>query len=124
MMTAFGARTNPIPVGGTAEFSGVLTESFTRPRVEGTFVADDLRAFDVTWGRGQAALVIQNSYVDVTDGRVEKGGGLVAVGGRSRSVFRGETAAKRSTRASASVHGRQKTSSRRSTSRTTTCRAR
>ena len=82
MMTAFGARTNPIAVGGTAEFSGVLTESFSRPRVEGTFVAEDLRAFDVMWGRAQAALVIQNSYVDVTNGRVEKGGGLVAVGGR------------------------------------------
>ena len=82
MMTAFGARTNAIAVGGTAEFSGVLTESFTRPRVEGTFVADNFRAFDVTWGRAKAALVIQNSYVDVTDGQVEKGGGLVVVGGR------------------------------------------
>ena len=72
MMTAFGAPTNAITVGGTAEFSGVMTESLGRPRVEGTFVADDLRAFDVNWGKGEAALVIQNSYADVTGGRMQK----------------------------------------------------
>ena len=82
VMTAFGARTNAIAVGGTAEFSGVMTESLGRPRVEGTFVAEDMRAFDVTWGKGQAALVIQNSYVDVTGGRMEKDGGEIAVDGR------------------------------------------
>ncbi|HKY22096.1 MAG TPA: translocation/assembly module TamB domain-containing protein [Vicinamibacterales bacterium] len=82
MMTAFGARTNPITVGGTAEFSGVMTESLGRPRVEGTFVAENMRAFDVTWGKGRAALVIQNSYVDVTGGRMEKDGGAIAVDGR------------------------------------------
>ncbi len=75
MMTAFGAPTNPITVGGTAEFSGVMTESLSRPRVEGHFVAEDMRAFDVNWGNGEAGLVIQNSYVDVTGGRMEKDGG-------------------------------------------------
>ena len=82
MMTAFGARTNPITVGGTAEFSGVMTESLGRPRVEGTFAAEGMRAFDVTWGKGSAALVIQNSYVDVAGGRMEKDGGAIAVDGR------------------------------------------
>ena len=81
-MTAFGAPTNPITVGGTAEFSGVMTEALGRPRVEGTFVADDLRAFDVNWGRGEAALVIQNSYADVTGGRMPKEDGEIVVDGR------------------------------------------
>ena len=82
MMTAFGAPTKPITVGGTAEFSGVMTESLNRPRVEGHFVAEDMRAFDVNWGEGEAGLVIQNSYVDVTAGRMQKDGGEIVVDGR------------------------------------------
>ena len=82
MMTAFGAPTNPITVGGTAEFSGVMTEALNRPRVEGHFTAEDMRAFDVTWGNGEAGLVIQNSYVDVTGGRMQKASGDIVVNGR------------------------------------------
>jgi translocation and assembly module TamB len=82
IMTAFGAPTNAITVGGRAEFSGVLTESLTRPRVEGTFSAEDLRAFDVNWGTGEAALVIQNSYADVSNGRMRKDAGEIGVNGR------------------------------------------
>jgi hypothetical protein len=82
MMTAFGAPTNPITVGGTAEFSGVMTESLGRPRVEGHFVAQGMRAFDVDWGDGEAGLVIQNSYADVTGGRMRKDGGDIVVDGR------------------------------------------
>jgi hypothetical protein len=82
MMTAFGAPTNAITVGGSAEFSGVMTEALSKPRVEGHFVAEDMRAFDVNWGNGEASLVIQNSYVDVTGGRMQKEGGDIAVNGR------------------------------------------
>ena len=82
MMTAFGAPTNAIAVGGTAEFSGVMTEALNRPRVEGQFVAEDMRAFDVTWGDGGADLVIQNGYVDVTGGRMHKDEGEIVVNGR------------------------------------------
>ena len=82
LMTAFGAPTNAIAVGGTAEFSGVMTESLGRPRVEGTFEAENLRAFDVNWGTGRAGLVIQNAYAEVTDARMQKAGGEVFVNGR------------------------------------------
>ena len=82
MMTAFGAPTNPITVGGSAEFAGVLTESLNRPRVEGHFTAEDMRAFDVNWGNGEAGLVIQNSYADVSGGRMQKDGAEIAVNGR------------------------------------------
>jgi translocation and assembly module TamB len=82
MMTAFGSPTNAVSVGGSAEFSGTMFESLQRPRVEGTFVAENLKAFDVDWGTGKAGLVIQNSYVDVTGGRMEKDGAVVAVDGR------------------------------------------
>ena len=82
IMTAFGAPTKPITIGGTAEFAGVMTESLGRPRVEGTFTADNLRAFDVNWGRSEAALVVQNSYADVTSARMQKAGGEIAINGR------------------------------------------
>ena len=82
IMTAFGAPTNAITVGGSAEFSGVMTESIGRPRVEGNFVAENLRAFDVEWGSGAAGLVIQNSYTDVTGGRMRKDSGEIVVDGR------------------------------------------
>jgi hypothetical protein len=82
MMTAFGAPTKPITVGGTAEFSGVMTEALNRPRIEGHFVARDMRAFDVNWGAGEAGLVIQNSYVDVTGGRMQKESAEIVVDGR------------------------------------------
>ncbi|RPI54747.1 MAG: hypothetical protein EHM55_09915 [Acidobacteria bacterium] len=82
VMTAFGAPTNAITVGGSAEFSGVMTEAIGRPRVEGNFVAEDLRAFDVDWGSGEADLVIQNSYADVAGGRMRKADGEIVVNGR------------------------------------------
>jgi hypothetical protein len=82
IMTAFGAPTTAIAVGGSAEFAGTMTESLGRPRVEGTFEGEHMRAFGVDWGRGQAGLVIQNSYVDVTGGRMEKAGGEIVVDGR------------------------------------------
>ena len=59
-----------------------MTEALSRPRVEGHFVAEDMRAFDVNWGNGEAGLVIQNSYTDVTAGRMAKDGGEIAVNGR------------------------------------------
>jgi translocation and assembly module TamB len=82
MMTAFGAPTNAIAVSGTAEFSGTMVGALSRPRVEGTFVAEHLRAFDTDWGTGKAGLVIENSYVDVKGGRVEKDRGEIVVDGR------------------------------------------
>lgn len=82
VMTAFGAPTTAISVGGSADFTGTMLESLTRPRVEGVFETDNLRAFDVNWGSGRAGLVIQNSYVDVAGGRVRKNGGEIQVDGR------------------------------------------
>src|SRR5207247_939193 len=41
------------------------------PRVEGEFSSEDLRAFDTLWGAGDAHIVVENSYVRVTDGSVK-----------------------------------------------------
>jgi TamB, inner membrane protein subunit of TAM complex len=82
IMTAFGAPTAAISVGGTADFAGTMLESLKRPRVEGLFLGENMRAFDVTWGTSRAGLVIQNSYVDVAGGRVQRDGGEILVDGR------------------------------------------
>ena len=40
IMTAFGAPTGAIDIGGRGEFDGVMLESFSKPRIEGHFVGD------------------------------------------------------------------------------------
>ncbi len=73
IMTNFGARTGPVAFGGRGEFDGGMTGPFRKPRVEGVFTGEDLRAWDTLWGDGSANIVIENSYVTVTDGVIRKG---------------------------------------------------
>jgi len=67
IMTAFGAPTGAVPVGGAGQFDGVMLLGFTKPRIEGTFTGENMRAWDTTWGRGTAKLVIENSYVMISE---------------------------------------------------------
>ncbi len=48
IMTAFGARTGAIPIGGFGTFDGVMLNEFRRPRIEG----DVRRRADARVGRG------------------------------------------------------------------------
>jgi translocation and assembly module TamB len=73
IMTDFGAKTGPVAFGGRGEFDGSMTGPFKRPRVEGVFAGEDLRAWDTLWGDGSARIVVENSYVTVTDGLIRKG---------------------------------------------------
>src|SRR6185369_3178290 len=82
IMTAFGAPTGAIDIGGRGEFDGVMTESFSKPRIEGHFSGDRMRAWDTLWGRGTADLVIQNSYVDISNSTIEKDGSTIRAQGR------------------------------------------
>ncbi|HMC77759.1 MAG TPA: translocation/assembly module TamB domain-containing protein [Vicinamibacterales bacterium] len=82
IMTAFGAPTGAIDIGGRGEFDGVLYESFSRPRIEGRFVGDRMRAWDTIWGHGVADLVIQNSYVDIKKSVIERDGSRIDAEGR------------------------------------------
>ena len=75
-MTAFGSPTGAVPVGGSGQFDGVMLLGFTKPRIEGTFTGDRMRAWDTVWGHGTAKVVIENGYAIVsesviTDGRSE-----------------------------------------------------
>lgn len=82
VLTAFGARTRAIPVDGYGTFDGVMLGAFRRPRIEGTFVGEQIRAFDVTWGSVSGDAVIENAYADVEDVRVTSGDSTMAVNGR------------------------------------------
>ena len=82
IMTAFGAPTGAVAIGGTGEFDGVMLEAFTRPRIEGTFSGDGMRAWDVNWGSGRAKLVIENSYVFISESVVNAGASEIRADGQ------------------------------------------
>jgi translocation and assembly module TamB len=73
IMSDFGSPTGPVPFAGRGEFDGVMTGAFRSPRVEGVFSGEDLRAFDTLWGAGRARIVVENRYVNVTNGSVKLG---------------------------------------------------
>ncbi len=75
VITAFGSQTRTISVGGYGEFTGRMVNSFRRPRIEGAFTGEQVRAFDVVWGRASGQVVVDNGYVDVTSGLVTKADG-------------------------------------------------
>ncbi len=83
IMSNFSHPMGAIEVGGRGTFDGALTKSFNAPRIEGRFASDAMRAWGVVWGRATGAIAIENSYLDVTDGRIEyTGGGRVLTSGR------------------------------------------
>lgn len=82
MMTAFGSRTNTVPIGGYGTFDGVMLNSFRRPRIEGTFSGGRMRAWDVVWGSARGDVVIENSYVDVKDVVMSSGDSTIHADGR------------------------------------------
>ena len=81
IMTDFGSSTGPVAFGGRGEFDGVMTGAFRRPRVQGRFSGEDLRAWDTIWGAGTADIVVDNSYVKVTDGVVNLEGSEIHADG-------------------------------------------
>jgi hypothetical protein len=82
ILTAFGSRTSAVPVGGWGEFDGVMTRSFRRPRITGRFQGEQLWAWNVTWGSGSGQVVIEDGYVNVTDGKLRDGESEIAADGR------------------------------------------
>jgi TamB, inner membrane protein subunit of TAM complex len=82
IMTAFGTNTGAIPIGGHGEFDGRMTESFTRPRIEGKFSGDEMRAWNVVWGKGVADVVIENSYAIVKNASITRGNSEILADGQ------------------------------------------
>ena len=67
ILTDFGSHTGPVAFGGRGEFDGEMTGPIRRPRVEGDFSGEDLRAWDTFWGAGEAQIVVENNYVTIRD---------------------------------------------------------
>ena len=82
IMTAFGARTNAVPVGGFGEFDGTMRQAFRRPRIEGRFRGERLRAWDVVWGSARGDLIIEDGYVSLANARVTDGDSVIETEGR------------------------------------------
>ncbi len=82
LMTAFGVATRAIPVDGVGEFDGVLLGAFRRPRIEGRFLGDAMRAFDVTWGSVDGDVVIEHAYATVSKAVIRDGQSRIDVDGQ------------------------------------------
>jgi hypothetical protein len=81
-LTALGAPTRAIPVEGHGTFDGTVFGDLRRPRIEGTFAGDRMRAFDVTWGSINGAAVIENNYADVKNAVIQSGESSIQADGR------------------------------------------
>jgi hypothetical protein len=82
IITDFGSPKRPVLFGGRGQFDGTMTGAFRSPRIEGTFSGQGMRAFDTLWGDGSARIVVEDSYVNVTDGIVRHGDSEIRADGR------------------------------------------
>ncbi len=73
ILTSMGQPTSAIPVGGHGQFDGVMTASFSKPRIEGEFIGDATRAWGITWGQVAGHVTIEDQFVTVADGIVGSG---------------------------------------------------
>jgi translocation and assembly module TamB len=81
IMTAFGSPAGAVPIGGSGEFDGVMTLGFSKPRIEGSFKGVNMRAWDTLWGEGTATVVIENSYVVVSESVITRGASEITADG-------------------------------------------
>ena len=68
VMTAIGSPTNPLTIDGAGTFDGVMVGDLAAPRIDATFVGEELRAWNVAWGDGTGRIVVENSYLELTNG--------------------------------------------------------
>jgi len=69
IMTAVAGPTGAIEVGGRGTFDGVMTGSFSAPRIAGHLKGDSTRVWDVVWGGADAEVVIEGGYVQIAKSR-------------------------------------------------------
>ena len=87
ILTAFGAQTGAIEIGGYGSFEGVMLNAFKSPRIEGVLTGEHMRAWGVDWGAVKGKAVIENSYVDTTDVVIGSGGQEIRADGRFSAGF-------------------------------------
>ena len=87
LLTAFGAPTREVAVSGYGQFDGVMVGALRQPRVEGRFAGQQLRAWGVFWGTALGEIVVEDGYVDVTNGYVGDGPSELRLNGRFAAGF-------------------------------------
>jgi autotransporter translocation and assembly factor TamB len=80
-MAATGSA-RAVPVGGYGTFEGVMLGDLANPRVEGRFVVDRVRAWNVTWGHAEGEVVVHDAYADLRNTVVTAAGARMDVEGR------------------------------------------
>lgn len=89
IMTAVAGPTRAVEVSGRGTFDGTMTGSFNAPRIEGHFVGESMRVWDVTWGDASADLVIQGGYVEIANSQIAGAhGGTITADGRFALGYR------------------------------------
>ena len=80
---AAGDRRRRDPAGATlGTLDGVLLGDLTSPRVEATFAGEDVRAWNVDWGRGRGEFVVEDSYLDVIGGDFRRDDSAMEIDGQ------------------------------------------
>ena len=87
ILTAFGAQTNAIEIGGYGTFEGVMLNAFKNPRIEGVLSGERMRAWGVDWGAVKGKAIVENAYVDVTDVVIGDSGKEIRADGRFSAGF-------------------------------------
>ena len=87
LLTAFGTPTREAAVGGYGRFDGVMVGALRQPRVEGRFTGQQLRAWGVFWGTALGEIVVEDGYVDVTNGYIGDGPSELHLDGRFAAGF-------------------------------------
>ena len=68
ILSSAGGPTSAVEVGGAGQFDGRMTGPFSQPRVAGHFASEGVKAWGTKWGRTIGDIVIENSYVTVSNG--------------------------------------------------------
>ncbi len=89
-MTAFGAPTQEIAVGGRGQLEGVMLGTFASPRIEASFDGQAISAWNVPWGAGRGTITVENGYLDVSDTRFVQGDATLEIDGRFALGGRGD----------------------------------
>lgn len=81
-MTAFGAPTRELTVGGRGTLEGEMQGAFASPRIEASFDGQDIRAWNVDWGAGRGVITVEDGWLDVAEARFERQAAALKVNGR------------------------------------------
>lgn len=88
IMVEFNSPVGAIEVGGRGTFDGEMTKAFRAPRIAGKFASEDMRAWDVTWGRADGDIVVEGGFMDIKNGVMSRPDATIRTDGRYSLGFK------------------------------------